>query len=164
METLRRAASFFRILSGAGEILSWICPAPDGRTDGKLCDKIKPVEWIRKIRYHDASEKRSPSGNHYGFAFDGKNVLIGSDGENIQYQQNPVFVILTWQKQWLNTARTIFLHRLDSLCSHRQISQIRVYCHYFSKEKYNQYLNSRGQRLKHCPFSHFRYFLQQNPS
>lgn len=25
-------------------------------------------------------------------------------------------------------------------------------------------LNSRGQRLKHCPFSHFRYFLQQNPS
>ena len=105
-----------------------------------------------------------PGRNHYGFAFDGKNVLIGSDGENIQYQQNPVFVILTWQKQWLNTARTIFLHRLDSLCSHRQISQIRVYCHYFSKEKYNQYLNSRGQRLKRCPFSHFRYFLQQNPS
>ena len=36
------------------------------------------------------------------------------------------------QKRWLTTARTTFLHRLDSLCLHRQISLIRVYFLYYS--------------------------------
>ena len=36
-------------------------------------------------------------------------------------------VIQIWQKRWLTTARTTFLHRLDSLCLHRQINPTREF-------------------------------------
>ena len=40
---------------------------------------------------------------------------------------NLVSVIQIWQKRWLSTARTTFLHRQVSLCLHRLISLLRVY-------------------------------------
>ena len=53
--------------------------------------------------------------------------------QRIHRQQNPVSVIQIWHLRWLNTARTTFLHRLDSLCWHRQIREHRVYSPYCSK-------------------------------
>ena len=65
--------------------------------------------------------------------------------QRIHHLLNLVSVIQIWQKRWSTTARTTFLHRLDSLCSHRQISQIRVYFLSYSK-MYKE--NFSGNRRK----------------
>ena len=43
-----------------------------------------------------------------------------------------VSVIQIWLLRWLNTARIIFFHRLDSQCFHRLISRHREFFHSYS--------------------------------
>ena len=46
--------------------------------------------------------------------------------------QSLVSVIQIWLLRWLNTARIIFFHRLDSQCFHRLISRHREFFHSYS--------------------------------
>lgn len=85
METLRRAASFFFGHYQQPEKFY------HGFVLGLMAEQVE--NYVIKSNQESGFgrydimmlQKRSTSGNHYGFAFDGKNVLIGSDGENIQY-------------------------------------------------------------------------------
>ena len=52
--------------------------------------------------------------------------------QRIHRLQSPVSVIQIWQKRWLSTPRTTFLHRQVSLCLHRRTSLHRVYSPYYS--------------------------------
>lgn len=51
-------------------------------TVGAALQQIKERNYDAELLSLGIPEERI---RHYGFAFDGKNVLIGSDGENIQY-------------------------------------------------------------------------------
>ncbi len=76
--------------------------------------------------YHHIPSERIPRNTHMEVKF----YKYGSTTQHAgsQCQQNVrSYNKRTVQKRWLTTARTTFLHRLDSLCLHRQISLIRVY-------------------------------------
>ncbi len=63
--------------------------------------------------------------------------------KGIKADTEQVSVIQIWLKRWLTTARTTFLHRLDSLCLHRLISQTRVYFHSYSNHLQFNVVQSR---------------------
>ena len=68
----------------------------------------------------------------------------------ILQQLSLVSVIQIWLKRWLTTARTTFLHRLDSLCLHRLISLTRVYFHSYSNHLQFNVVQSKKSSKGQC--------------
>ena len=68
----------------------------------------------------------------------------------ILQQLSLVSVIQIWLKRWLTTARTTFLHRLDSLCLHRLISLTRVYFHSYSNYLQFNVVQSEKSSKEQC--------------
>ena len=76
--------------------------------------------------------------------------------QRIPRLQSPVSVIQIWQKRWLSTPRTTFLHRQVSLCLHRRTSLHRVYSLYYSNlwKNGNYYMQCKDVLGRYAP-GHF---------